>query len=158
MRLAWSTSRWPSSVLSTRAFPEPRVSYIPRADGVRGRMAAGLAALGGVELDGAQRLVLDAGCDRRNGMWSATTVGVVVPRRNLKSITVRIRELAGLLMFGERLAIHSAHEWRTVSEQFHETMELIEGSPLKRYLRKVRPTRGCEGPPLPPPPPPPFPN
>jgi hypothetical protein len=62
----------------------------------------------------------------------------------LKSLCVRVRELAGLLLFGEWLAIHSAHEWRTVSEQFGETMELIEGSPLRKYLRKVRYTGGEE--------------
>jgi hypothetical protein len=135
---------WRSCVSSPSPFPEPRVAYIPRADGRRGRAAAGLAALAGVQLDGAQRLVMDAGCDWRGGRWSASTVGVVVPRRNLKSLCVRIRELSGLLLFGERLAIHSAHEWRTVSEQFHETLELVEGSPLKRYVRKVRYTGGEE--------------
>jgi hypothetical protein len=134
-------TRWQSYVTS---FPEPRIAYVPRADGRRGKQAAGLAALAGVQLDGAQRLVLNAGCDWRDGRWSASTVGVVVPRRNLKSLCVRIRELSGLLLFGERLAIHSAHEWRTVSEQFGETMELIEGSPLKRYVRKVRWTGGEE--------------
>jgi len=136
--------RWRSCLPLTPTFPEPRVSYVPEAGGRRGKMAAGLAALAGVQLDGAQRLVLDAACGRRDGRWSATTVGIVVPRRNLKSITVRIRELAGLLLFGERLAIHSAHEWRTVSEQFRETMELVEGSALKRYLRAVRRTGGEE--------------
>jgi hypothetical protein len=131
-------------VPSPSPFPEPRIAYFPRADGRRGQAAAGLAALAGVQLDGAQRLVMDAGCDWRDGRWSASTVGVVVPRRNLKSLCVRIRELSGLLLFGERLAIHSAHEWRTVSEQFGETMELLEGSPLKRYVRKVRYTGGEE--------------
>jgi hypothetical protein len=131
-------------VLSPATFPEPRVTYLPPAGGRRGRAAAGLAALAGVQLDGAQRLVMDAGLGRRGGRWSASTVGIVVPRRNLKSLCVRIRELSGLLLFGERLAIHSAHEWRTVSEQFGETMELVEGSPLKRYLRKVRHTGGEE--------------
>jgi hypothetical protein len=37
-----------------------------------------------------------------------------------------VRELAGLLLFGERLVIHSAHEWRTVSQQFRLTVDLIE--------------------------------
>jgi hypothetical protein len=135
---------WRSCVPSPPTFPSPRVAYIPSADGRRGRAAAGLAALAGVELDPAQRLVMDAACDWRGGRWSASTVGIVVPRRNLKSLCVRIRELSGLLLFGERLAIHSAHEWRTVSEQFGETMDLVEGSPLKRYLRKVRHTGGEE--------------
>jgi hypothetical protein len=131
-------------VFSPTPFPEPRIAYVPRADSRRGRAAAGLAAVAGVELDGAQRLVMDAGCDWRGGRWSASTVGIVVPRRNLKSLCVRIRELSGLLLFGERLAIHSAHEWRTTHEQFGETMGLLEGSPLRRYVRKVRYTGGEE--------------
>lgn len=138
------TTRWRSCVPSPKPFPEPSVAYVPAADPRRGRAAAGLAALAGVQLDGAQRMVMDAGCDWRDGRWSASTVGIVVPRRNLKSLCVRIRELSGLLLFGERLAIHSAHEWRTVVEQFGETMELIEGSALKRYVRKVRYTGGEE--------------
>jgi hypothetical protein len=137
-------TRWQSCVPSLSPFPSPRIAYIPQADSRRGRAAAGLAAVAGVELDGAQRLVMDAGCDWRGGRWSASAVGIVVPRRNLKSLCVRIRELAGLLLFGERLAIHSAHEWRTVSEQFGDTMELLEGSKLKRYVRKVRYTGGEE--------------
>lgn len=125
-------------------FPEPRVSYVPCVDGRRGRAAVGLAALAGIQLDGAQRLILSAGCDRRGGRWSAFEVGIVEPRQNGKSVVLRVRELAGCLLFGERLVIHSAHEWRTVHEQFHDTMELLEGSPLSRYLRGVRRTGGEE--------------
>jgi phage terminase large subunit-like protein len=125
-------------------FPEPRVAYRPVADSRAGRAAAGLAALAGVELDGWQRMTLDAGCDRRGDRWSAFEVGLVVPRQNGKSVVLAVRELAGLLLFGERLVIHSAHEWRTVSEQFAATLDLIEGSPLRRYLRRVRRTGGEE--------------
>ncbi|HEY5360309.1 MAG TPA: hypothetical protein VIJ82_21925 [Streptosporangiaceae bacterium] len=126
------------------SFPEPRVSYVPRADGRAGRGAAGLAALAGVSLDGWQRMVLDAGCDRRGGGWSAFEVGVVCPRQNGKTVLLAIRELAGVLLFGERLVIHSAHEWRTVSEQFAATLELVEGSALDRYKLRVRRTGGEE--------------
>jgi hypothetical protein len=125
-------------------FPDPRVAYRPVADGRAGRAAAGLAALAGVSLDGWQRMALDAGCDRRGGRWSAFEVGVVVPRQNGKSVVLAVRELAGALVFGERLVIHSAHEWRTVSEQFAQTLDLVEGSPLRRYLRRVRRTGGEE--------------
>lgn len=137
-------TRWRSCVPLTRPFPEPRVSYVPDPDGVRGRQAAGLAALAGVQLDGAQRLVLAAASARRGGRWAAPTVGVIAPRQNLKSLTVRIRELAGLLLWGERFSIHSAHQWRTLEQQFTETVDLITSSPLKKYLAKVRHTGGEE--------------
>jgi phage terminase large subunit-like protein len=125
-------------------FPEPSAAYVPVADPRRGRLAAGLAALAGVGLDGWQRMALEAGCDRRGGKWSAFEVGVICPRQNGKTVLLAIRELAGILLFGERLVIHSAHEWRTVSEQFTATLDLVEGSPLDRYKRRVRKTGGEE--------------
>jgi phage terminase large subunit-like protein len=130
--------RWPP------VFPEPRVRYEPVADSRWGRAAAGLAALAGVDLEGWQRRVLDAGCDRRGGLWSAFEVGLIVPRQNGKSVVLAVRALAGALVFGERLIIVSSHEWRTVVEQFTATLELVEGSPLRRYVRRVRRTGGEE--------------
>jgi phage terminase large subunit-like protein len=125
-------------------FPDPRVCCVPAPGGRRGRAAAGLAALAGVQLDGWQRMVLDAACARRGGRWAAFEAGLVVPRQNGKSVVLAVRELAGVLLFGERLVIHSAHEWRTVSEQFAATLDLVEGSPLKRYKGRVRRTGGEE--------------
>ncbi len=55
-----------------------------------------------------------------------------------------VRELAGVLLFGERLVIHSAHEWRTVSEQFAATLDLVEGLGAGRYKARVRKTGGEE--------------
>jgi phage terminase large subunit-like protein len=125
-------------------FPDPRVCCVPAPGGRRGRAAAGLAALAGVQLDGWQRMVLDAACARHGGRWAAFEAGLVVPRQNGKSVVLAVRELAGVLLFGERLVIHSAHEWRTVSEQFAATLDLVEGSPLKRWKRGVRKTGGEE--------------
>ncbi len=125
-------------------FPDPRVAYIPGADPRRGQAAAGLAALAGVELDGWQRMTLDAMLDRRGGKWSAFEAGLIVPRQNGKTVLLAIREIAGALLFGERLVIASAHEWRTISEQFTATIDLIEGSPLRKYLSRVRRTGGEE--------------
>jgi hypothetical protein len=120
--------------LPSATFPDPRVLYAPSGDPVQGRQAAAVAALGGVQLDPAQKFVLEAGCDRRGGRWSAPTVGLIVPRQNLKSVCLRVRELAGLLLWGERLAIHSAHQWRSTALQFNQTVDMITGSPLRRYL------------------------
>lgn len=137
-------TRWRSCVLSLTPFPEPRVAALPPGDGRRGRAAAGLAALAGVQLDGWQRMALEAGCARRAGKWAAFEVGLIVPRQNGKSVVLAIRELAGILLFGEKMVIHSAHEWRTVSEQFAATLDLIEGSALNRYMKRVRRTGGEE--------------
>ncbi len=76
-------------------------------------------------------MVLDAACDRRDGKWAASS-GPHRAEENARRADWRIRELAGCLLFGEKLVIHWAHEWRTVSEEFTETLDLIEGSPLRR--------------------------
>jgi phage terminase large subunit-like protein len=131
-------------VLLSAPLPDPRIAYVPSADGRSGEAAIALAALAGITLDGWQKMTLVAGCDRRGGKWSAFEVGIVVPRQNGKSVVLAVRELAGLLLFGERLVIHSAHEWRTVSEQFQATLELVESTPLSRYLRRVRRAGGEE--------------
>jgi phage terminase large subunit-like protein len=137
-------TRWRSCVISPAGFPEPRVRAVPPGGGERAAAAIGVAALAGVELDGWQRMVLGACLGRQGGRWSAFECSVVVPRQNGKSLLLAFRELAGVLCFGERLVIHSAHEWRTVSEQFAQTLDLVEGSPLRRYLVRVRRTGGEE--------------
>lgn len=130
---------------SPPASPEPRVCAVPApVDGTRAASAAGVAALAGISLDGWQRLVFEACLGRQEGRWAAFECAVIVPRQNGKSLLLAVRELAGILCFGERLVIHSAHEWRTVAEQFRLTLDLVEGSPLRRYLRRVRRTGGEE--------------
>jgi hypothetical protein len=113
-------------------------------DGTRAAAAIGVAAAAGISLDAWQRYVLEASLGRTGGRWSAFEVALIVARQNGKSLLLAVRELAGILCFGEKLAIHSGHEWRTVSEQFTQTLDLVEGSPLRRYLRRVRRTGGEE--------------
>jgi hypothetical protein len=124
--------------------PPPSVAYVPEGDRRRGDLACALASAAGIVLDEWQQLALSAGLDRRGDHWSAFEVGIIVPRQNGKTFLLAIREIAGILLFGERLVIHSAHEWRTVSEQFVATVALIEGSPLRKYLKSVRRTGGEE--------------
>jgi hypothetical protein len=137
-------TRWESCVRWPPGCPEPRVSHVPPADGSQADAAAGLAGRLGVELDGWQRGVLGSCLGRSGGRWAAFEVGLIVPRQNGKSLLCAVRELAGLLLFGERLVIHSAHEWRTVSQQFRLTVDLIEASPLRSLVSQVRRTGGEE--------------
>jgi hypothetical protein len=131
-------------VISPAGFPEPRVRAVPLGGGERADAAIGVAALAGVDLDGWQRYALGACLGRQGSRWAAIECAVIVPRQNGKSLLLAVRELAGVLCFGERLVIHSAHEWRTVSEQFTQTLDLVEGSPLRRQVRRVRRTGGEE--------------
>ena len=130
--------RWPAG------FPEPRVSCVPDGDRARADAAVGLAALAGVDLDGWQRFGLQASLGRVGGRWSAFECVWIVPRQNGKSVALGIRALAGALLFGERLVIVSAHEWRTVVELFRAADDLLAGSPLRRQVRRVRRAGGEE--------------
>jgi phage terminase large subunit-like protein len=133
-----SCVRWP------RGFPEPRLSAVPAGDPARAAAAEGLAALGGTQLDGWQRFALESCLARTEGRWSAFECSVIVPRQNGKSVMLGIRALAGGLLFGERLIIVSAHEWRTVVELFRAADDLLAGSPLRRQVRRVRRSGGEE--------------
>ena len=124
--------------------PEPRIAYTPPAEASRAAAASGLATQLGLELDGWQRGVLDACLGRDGGRWAAFEAGLIVPRQNGKSLLCAVRELAGLLLFGEKLVIHSAHEWRTVSQQFRLTIDLVENSPLRQLVTQVRRAGGEE--------------
>ena len=55
----------------------------------------------------------------RDGSWAASVVADFKPRQGGgKSDTIAARELAGLILFGERLIIHTAHEFPTANESF----------------------------------------
>jgi hypothetical protein len=117
---------------------------VPPAEASRAAAAVGLAARMGIELDAWQRGVLEGCLGRAEGRWAAFEAGLIVPRQNGKSLLCAVRELAGLLLFGERLVIHSAHEWRTVSQQFRLTVDLIEASPLRGQVTQIRRAGGEE--------------
>ena len=50
---------------------------------------------------------------REDGRWQTREVGVNVPRQNGKGEILIARELFGLFELGERLVIHTAHEFKT---------------------------------------------
>ena len=90
----------------------------------------------GIDLDDAQRLVLTGGLGmrRRRGAWrwTAFETCVIEGRQNGKNAILEARELAGLLLFGDRLILHTAHQYKTSQEAFRRIDEIIAGSPLLR--------------------------
>ncbi len=89
-----------------------------------------LAADAGLRLDASQQLVLqDALGERPDGKWAAFEVGVEMPPQNGKGGIIEARELAGLFLLGERLIVHTAHEFPTALEAFRRVLELIESTP-----------------------------
>ena len=126
----------------------PRVELLPDAVGEgSGGEAVELAALAGLHLDGWQQHVLrNALGERADGSWAAFEVGVCVPRQNGKGAILEARELAGLFLLGERLIIHSAHQFDTSLEAFRRLLQLIEDTPdLDAEVAKVSNAHGEEG-------------
>jgi phage terminase large subunit-like protein len=83
---------------------------------------------------------------RSDGLWSAFEVAGVLPRQNGKGAIQYARQLVGLFVLGERLQVHTAHEFKTCSEHFLKIKELIEGSDeLSEQVRIIRTGSGDQG-------------
>lgn len=80
---------------------------------------------------------------RSDGQWATPTVGVSVPRQNGKGALIEARELAGLLIFGEKTIIHSAHEQKTARVGFERVLSYFENYDDLR--KKVRSTMSALG-------------
>jgi hypothetical protein len=106
-----------------------------------------LAKQAGLILDPWQQDVLvDSLAEREDGRWASLEVGLIVPRQNGKGSVLEARELAGLFLFGERLTLHSAHEFKTAAEAFRRLLFLIETNPdLERHVQRVARSHGDEG-------------
>lgn len=128
----------------------PSFCSVPEFDRTMVDEAADLMReVAGIELDDAQRLVLTGGMGmrRRRGRWrwTAFEVAVIEGRQNGKNVILEARELAGLLLFGDRLILHTAHQYKTSQEAFRCIDEIVAGSPLlRRELARVTRTNGEE--------------
>ncbi|MFF9625437.1 terminase [Streptomyces griseosporeus] len=111
----------------------------PRFLSSAGQEAVELAAHAGLELMPWQQHVLDVGLrEREDGQWAAFEAAVNVPRQNGKGGIIEARELAGLYLLGERLIIHSAHEFKTSRVAFQRIQSLILGCPdLRKRVKRV---------------------
>lgn len=133
------------SVLLAAAPPRVR-SHPPYVDSL-GTEAAEFAASVGLVLDPWQRDVVDVALGvRGDGRWAAFEVGCLVARQNGKGAVLEAVELASLFLFGDRLILHSAHEFKTSAEAFLRVKALIDGSDeLTRRVRTIRTSHGEEG-------------
>lgn len=130
-----------------RGSQRPRLANVPPRVSSAGQEAVDLAASAGLILDDWQAHVLDQALgERADGKWSAFEVGLLVARQNGKGAILEARELAGLFLFGERLILHSAHEFKTASEAFLRIKALVENTDdLRRQVKTVRTAHGDEG-------------
>ena len=107
--------------------------------------AYGLA--GGHPLDDSQKFTLRAGLgEREDGTWAASTVADFEARQNGKNDTCGARELAGLVLFGEKLIIHTAHEFSTANESFLRLVATFEAwDDLRKLVARIRYANGEQG-------------
>jgi hypothetical protein len=125
-----------------------RYLHTPEYAASTGPEAIDLCRLAGLELDEWQQEVITAMLGEReeDGKWSAFEAGLCVPRQNGKGAVLEARELAGLFLLGERLIIHSAHEFPTAVEAFERMLALIDSSEdLSRRVKRVARSHGEEG-------------
>lgn len=87
--------------------------------------------------------------ERDDGKWAALRCGILVARQNGKGAILEARELAGAVLFGEKLILHSAHEFKTAAEAFLRIKELVDandwlGRRLLKGSRGIRTSHGEE--------------
>jgi phage terminase large subunit-like protein len=81
-------------------------------------------------LDEWQEQALEAAMgERQDGRWASKFVGLSVPRQNGKSQIIVARALAGVLLFGEKMIIISAHETDTAREVWKRLIDVVEDNP-----------------------------
>lgn len=122
----------------------PRVRHAPSVRANAWEDVSDLAKAYGLILDEWQENVLEASMgERSDGRWATPTVGISVPRQNGKGALIEARELAGLLLFGEKTIIHSAHEQKTARVGFERILSYFENYDDLR--KKVRSTMSAIG-------------
>lgn len=108
----------------------PLVRVAPQSRANSWEDVADLAATLGIPLDEWQEQVLEAAMgERADGRWASKFIGLSAPRQNGKSQLIVARALAGVLLFGEKTIIISAHETDTAREVWRRLIDVIEDNP-----------------------------
>ena len=102
--------------------------------------AVEFAEAAGLHLDPWQQHVLTEGlAETADGKWAAFEVAIIVARQNGKGSILEARQLFGLFVLREQLAITTAHEFKTAYESFVRITQLIESNPdLDRKVMRIR--------------------
>lgn len=77
--------------------------------------------------------------ERADGSWAASRVGDFGPRQGTgKNDKIAARELAGLILFGEKLIIHTAHEFPTANEALLRLVAVFDNhDDLRKRVRRI---------------------
>lgn len=116
----------------------PRVRAVRDWSGSLGDETVELAASAGLELDEWQKDALrDLMSVDDEGRWLHFEFGLNVARQNGKGAVLEARELGLLFVTGERLGVHSAHEFKTSQEHFRRIESLVQNTPeLDRQVKR----------------------
>lgn len=136
-----------SPVVERLGVQEPRIKHLP--PGVVSLAAAEEAieladAYGicdGFPLAESQKITLRGALgERADGSWAASRVADFGPRQGTgKNDKIAARELAGLVLYGERLIIHTAHEMATAKEAFRRFEAVWENhDDLRKRVARFR--------------------
>lgn len=109
-----------------------------------GKEAVDLIDAAGQPLDPWQAdVVVDNLATDSTGLWASFETCTIVQRQNGKGGIIEALELGGLFLFGERMILHSAHEYKTAQEAFLRIKALIDGcADLSRYVKAIREANG----------------
>ena len=80
-----------------------------------------------------------------DGRWQYPVVGILVSRQSGKSHLMRLRTLAGLIMWDEPLQIIAAHKLHIALEHFNQIVDVLESHDwLAGQIKRIRRVNGQE--------------
>ncbi|MFG3426147.1 terminase [Streptomyces californicus] len=111
-----------------------------------GQEAVELAATYDQQLDPWQQAALHHSlAEDDEGRWLSFEVALNAPRQNGKGGFLEPRQIAEVVLFGGRLVIHTAHEFKTAQESFARLDDILSGyDDLSRLVRRVSRSHGDE--------------
>jgi hypothetical protein len=136
-----------TSLLESPPVARPRVRSVPEYSSRRVRMRrSGCCCWVWIWIRGRQDAVDDILAERPDGKWLTFESGLLVPRQNGKGAILEAIELADLFLFGAKLILHTAHEFKTAQEAFRRILFLVENTDsLRKKVARVRTSHGEEG-------------
>src|SRR2546423_10154913 len=73
-----------------------------------------------------------------DGTWASFENYLVVSRQNGKDACLEVRELAGLFILGEKMLIHTAHEFKAATEPFRRVRDTVTSyDDLRRRVKSI---------------------
>ncbi|MEC4833764.1 hypothetical protein R2362_03110 [Mycobacteroides chelonae] len=97
----------------------------------------------GIDLLPWQQDFLHRSLRKKNGRWSASQVGLVIPRQSGKTVVLEARELIGLFILNERI-FHTSQQAKTSTESWNAMCGYIAEVPELKAMLFGRPKHGGE--------------